>query len=80
MGKGKPDKNVSIVNLKHDGCLICDPFGYVQGDEKQIKYINFEGMSFVEVREIVKTFSTCPSWKVVLLQSRHRIKSWYCWT
>lgn len=56
-----PDKKrVFTVNLKHDGCFVCQPFGYVEGDEKQITDIDFEGMSFVEVREIVRRLVHAP--------------------
>ena len=55
MGKGKPDKNRAFtVNLKHDGLFTLKPFDYMEGDEKQITDINFEGMSFNELFEVVK--------------------------
>ncbi|PWA56190.1 cullin [Artemisia annua] len=45
----KPDKNrVFTVNLKHDGVFTTEPFGYLQGDEKQITDLNFEGTPLIE--------------------------------
>nr|GEY76970.1 calcium/proton exchanger [Tanacetum cinerariifolium] len=46
MTKGKVDKHRSFtVNLKHDGIFSPHPFSYINGDEKQINDINFEGTS-----------------------------------
>ncbi|GJS78556.1 calcium/proton exchanger [Tanacetum coccineum] len=55
MVKGKLNKNqVLTVNLKHDGFFTLDPFEYLNGDEKQITYINFKGMSFDAFRDIIR--------------------------
>nr|GEW13410.1 hypothetical protein [Tanacetum cinerariifolium] len=43
-----------IVNLHHDGIFIDDPLKYAQEDLKQITYVNFEGMSYEDLREIVR--------------------------
>ncbi|GJY63137.1 hypothetical protein Tco_0464597 [Tanacetum coccineum] len=44
MGKGKPQRNqVFTVNLKHDGVFYSGQFHYLNGDEKKITDINFEG-------------------------------------
>ncbi|GJX73644.1 hypothetical protein Tco_0312239 [Tanacetum coccineum] len=52
MGKAK-DK-VFTLNLHHDGVFIPNPIRYVQGELKQITDINFECMSFNDLREIVR--------------------------
>ncbi|GJW21453.1 hypothetical protein Tco_0032075 [Tanacetum coccineum] len=46
--------NVFTVNLYHDGIFICNPLRYVEGDVKQITDVNFDGMTFNDLREIVK--------------------------
>ncbi|GJT34475.1 hypothetical protein Tco_0924894 [Tanacetum coccineum] len=46
--------NVFTVNLYHDGLFICNPLRYVEGDVKQITDVNFDGMTFNDLREIVK--------------------------
>jgi hypothetical protein len=55
MGKGKPDKNRPFtVNLKHDGLFIIKPFDYMNYDEKQITDLNCEGMSCVQLLDVVR--------------------------
>ena len=55
MGKGKPDKNrVFTVNLKHDGLFTIKPFAYMNFDKKKITDLNFEGMSCVELFDVVR--------------------------
>nr|GFC59395.1 hypothetical protein [Tanacetum cinerariifolium] len=55
MGKRVIDKNRCItVNLFHDGVFTVPPFGYEHYDEKQITDIQFEGMSFVQFREVIR--------------------------
>ncbi|GKB91151.1 hypothetical protein Tco_0963423 [Tanacetum coccineum] len=46
--------NVFTVNLYHDGIFICNLLRYVEGDMKQITDVNFDGMTFNDLREIVK--------------------------
>ncbi|GJY83859.1 hypothetical protein Tco_0497235 [Tanacetum coccineum] len=54
MGKRVPEKNRCItVNLHHDGVFTVSPFEYAFGDEKQITDIHFEGMSYVQFREVI---------------------------
>ncbi|GJY06754.1 hypothetical protein Tco_0373808 [Tanacetum coccineum] len=54
MGKRAPEKNRCItVNLHHDGVFTVSPFEYSLGDEKQITDIHFEGMSYVQFREVI---------------------------
>nr|GEV70723.1 hypothetical protein [Tanacetum cinerariifolium] len=54
MGKRAPEKNRCLtVNLHHDGVFSVSPFEYSLGDEKQIIDIHFEGMSYVEFREVI---------------------------
>nr|GEW05782.1 hypothetical protein [Tanacetum cinerariifolium] len=54
MGKRVSEKNRCItVNLHHDGVFIVSPFEYAFGDEKKITDIHFEGMSYVQVREVI---------------------------
>ena len=45
---------VFTVNLHHDGAFIPSPLRYVDGDEKQITDIDFEGMTFSDFREIIR--------------------------
>ena len=45
---------VFTVHLHHDGAFIPSPLRYVQGDEKQITDIDFEGMSFNDLREVIR--------------------------
>ncbi|GKB50490.1 hypothetical protein Tco_0901243 [Tanacetum coccineum] len=53
--KGKVDKHRSFtVNLKHDGVFSPYPFSYINGDEKQLTDINFEGISYADLRELVR--------------------------
>ncbi|GKB21218.1 hypothetical protein Tco_0855141 [Tanacetum coccineum] len=53
MGKRVPDKNRCItVNLFYEGVFSVSPFGYEHYDEKQITDIHFEGISFVQFREV----------------------------
>ncbi|GKD80107.1 hypothetical protein Tco_1342728, partial [Tanacetum coccineum] len=54
MGKRVPEKNRCItVNLHNDGVFTVSPFEYAFGDEKQITDIHFEGMSYVQFREVI---------------------------
>nr|GEX26197.1 splicing factor [Tanacetum cinerariifolium] len=45
---------VFTVYLHHEGILIPSPLRYVQGDEKQITDIDFEGMKFANLIDIIK--------------------------
>ena len=45
---------VFTVHLHHDGAFIPSPLRYVQGDEKQITDIDFEGMSFDDLHEVIR--------------------------
>ncbi|GJQ90796.1 hypothetical protein Tco_0001935 [Tanacetum coccineum] len=45
---------VFTVNLHHDGIFSPSPLKYIQGDEKHIIDINFEGMSYVQFRDITR--------------------------
>ncbi|GJZ22628.1 hypothetical protein Tco_0559667 [Tanacetum coccineum] len=55
MGKRVPDKNRCItVNLFHEGVFTVPPFQYAHSDENQITDIRFEGMSFVQFREVIR--------------------------
>ncbi|GJY57951.1 folylpolyglutamate synthase isoform X8 [Tanacetum coccineum] len=45
---------VFTVNLHHYGIFTPSPLRYVQGDEKQITDINFEGMSYVQFHDIIR--------------------------
>ncbi|GJX14918.1 splicing factor [Tanacetum coccineum] len=55
MVQGRKSKdNVFTVNLYHDDIFIFNPLRYVEGDVKQITDVNFDGMSFNDLREIVK--------------------------
>lgn len=47
-------KGVFTVNLYHDGIFVRSPLRYIQGDVKQITDIDFEGMSYEDLTEIVK--------------------------
>ncbi|GJR80222.1 hypothetical protein Tco_0151007 [Tanacetum coccineum] len=55
MVQGRKSKDsVFTVNLYHDGLFICNPLRYVEGDVKQITDVNFYGMTFNDLREVVK--------------------------
>lgn len=41
------------MNLHHDGVFVPSPLRYLQGDEKQIIDIDFEGMSFTDFHEVI---------------------------
>ena len=45
---------VFTVNLHHDGAFVPSPLRYLEGNEKQITDIDFEGMSFTDFREVIK--------------------------
>ena len=61
MGKAKPDKNRPFtVNLKHEGLFTIKPFGYMNYDEKQITDLSFEGMSCVELFDVVSHLVHAP--------------------
>ena len=61
MGKGKPDKNRPFtVNLKHEGLFTIKPFAYMNYDEKQITDLSFEGMSFVQLFDVVNHLVHAP--------------------
>ncbi|GJU57249.1 hypothetical protein Tco_1235015 [Tanacetum coccineum] len=45
---------VFTVYLHHDGIFFPSPLKYINGDEKQITDINFESMSYVQFRNIIK--------------------------
>ncbi|GJR53145.1 hypothetical protein Tco_1403666 [Tanacetum coccineum] len=61
MSKGKKDKNrVFVVNLKHDGIFSPYPFSYIHGDEKQLTDFDFEGMSYDNLRELVRKMVHSP--------------------
>ncbi|PWA41030.1 hypothetical protein CTI12_AA561450 [Artemisia annua] len=47
---------VFTVNLHHDGAFVPSPLRYLEGDEKQITDIEFEGMSFTDLREVIKHY------------------------
>nr|GEZ41548.1 splicing factor [Tanacetum cinerariifolium] len=49
----KSADQVFTVNLHHDGIFAPIPLKYAHGDEKQITDINFEGMSYVQFRDII---------------------------
>ncbi|GJX85951.1 splicing factor [Tanacetum coccineum] len=51
---GKIKDKVFTVNLHHDEIFISNPIKYVQGELKQIIDINFEGMSFNDLRETAR--------------------------
>nr|GEW22803.1 hypothetical protein CTI12_AA091940 [Tanacetum cinerariifolium]GEX17592.1 hypothetical protein CTI12_AA091940 [Tanacetum cinerariifolium]GEX18889.1 hypothetical protein CTI12_AA091940 [Tanacetum cinerariifolium] len=77
MSKGKKDKNrVFVVNLKHDGIFSPYPFSYIHGDEKQLTDFDFEGMSYDNLRELVRKLVHCPTgyeckWVVDLYVEHH---------
>ncbi|GKA37644.1 hypothetical protein Tco_0724209 [Tanacetum coccineum] len=49
------DKHRSFtVNLKHDEIFLPHPFSYINGDEKQITDLNFEGILYADLRELVR--------------------------
>ncbi|GJS71633.1 hypothetical protein Tco_0704474 [Tanacetum coccineum] len=55
MGKKVPNKNRTItVNLFHDGVFTVCPFEYAVLDIKQITDIQFEGMSYVQFRDVIR--------------------------
>ncbi|GKD53702.1 calcium/proton exchanger, partial [Tanacetum coccineum] len=54
----KDKKRVFTVNLKHDG--IFSPFSYINGDETQLTDFNFEGMSYDNLRELVRKLVHAP--------------------
>ncbi|GJW14977.1 calcium/proton exchanger [Tanacetum coccineum] len=61
MSKGKKDKNrVFTVNLKHDGIFSPYPFFYINGDEKQLTNFDFEGMSYDNLRELIRKLVHSP--------------------
>nr|GEY16318.1 hypothetical protein [Tanacetum cinerariifolium] len=61
MNEDKVDKHRSFtVNLKHDGIFSPHPFSYINGDEKQITDINFEGISYADLRELVRNLVHAP--------------------
>ncbi|PWA53888.1 hypothetical protein CTI12_AA443990 [Artemisia annua] len=47
---------VFTVNLHHDGAFVPSPLRYLEGDEKQITDIDFEGMSFTDLRKVIKHY------------------------
>ncbi|GJV31331.1 hypothetical protein Tco_1391731 [Tanacetum coccineum] len=75
--KGKNDKNrVFVVNLKHDGIFSPYPFSYIHGDEKQLTDFDFEGMSYDNLRELVRKMVHAPTgyeskWVVDLYIEHH---------
>ncbi|GJZ61467.1 calcium/proton exchanger [Tanacetum coccineum] len=76
-GQGKKDKNrVFIVNLKHDGIFSPYPFSYIHGDHKQLTDFDFEGMSYDNLRELVRklvhsTIGYQSKWVVDLYVEHH---------
>nr|GEX03763.1 zinc finger, PMZ-type [Tanacetum cinerariifolium]GEY24858.1 zinc finger, PMZ-type [Tanacetum cinerariifolium] len=61
MSKGKKDKNrVFVVNLKHDVIFSPYLFSYIYGDEKQLNGFDFEGMSYDNLRELVRKLVHAP--------------------
>ncbi|GJV57108.1 zinc finger, PMZ-type containing protein [Tanacetum coccineum] len=55
MGKKVPDKNRTItVNIFHDGVFTVRPFEYAVSNIKQITDIQFEGMSYVQFRDVIR--------------------------
>ncbi|GJY38850.1 hypothetical protein Tco_0425214, partial [Tanacetum coccineum] len=53
----KVDKHRSFtVNLKRDGVFSPYPFSYINGDEKQLTDINFEDISYADLRKLVRKF------------------------
>ncbi|GKD39917.1 hypothetical protein Tco_1260124, partial [Tanacetum coccineum] len=60
MSKDKPKskilKRVFTVNLSHDGVFVPIPVKYLQGDVKQVTNMDFEGMSFEDLTEIVRRY------------------------
>ncbi|GKC09782.1 hypothetical protein Tco_1001392 [Tanacetum coccineum] len=77
MSKGKKDKNrVFVVNLKHDGIFSPYPFSYIHSDEKQLTDFDFEGMSYDNLRELVRKMVHSPAgyeskWVVDLYVEHH---------
>nr|GEU53585.1 calcium/proton exchanger [Tanacetum cinerariifolium] len=53
MGKRAEKNRCLTVNLHHDGVFTVSPFEYSLRDEKQITVIHFEGMLYVEFREVI---------------------------
>nr|GEZ27757.1 splicing factor [Tanacetum cinerariifolium] len=53
-GSRKSKDSVFTINLYHDGIFICNPLRYVEDDVKQITDVNFDGMNFNDLIEIVK--------------------------
>nr|GEU82105.1 splicing factor [Tanacetum cinerariifolium] len=55
MVQGRKSKDIVFtVSPYHDGIFICNPLRYVEGVVKQITDVNFDGMTFNDLREIVK--------------------------
>ncbi|GJW15587.1 hypothetical protein Tco_0019720 [Tanacetum coccineum] len=58
MPKGQPNKKKSkkavfTIYLKYDGIFITNPLSYVEGTSREINDINFDGMSFNILVEII---------------------------
>ncbi|GJW04845.1 hypothetical protein Tco_1563701 [Tanacetum coccineum] len=79
MSKGKKDKNrVFVVNSKHDGIFSPYPFSYIHGDEKQLTDFDFDGMSYDNLRELVKKLVHCPVSSLYYCKVRKPIKQGLC--
>ncbi|GJT71278.1 hypothetical protein Tco_1030564 [Tanacetum coccineum] len=79
MSKGKKDKNrVFVVNLKHDGIFSPYPFSYIHGDEKQLTDFDFEGMSYDNLRELVRKLVHAPVSSLYYCKVRKTLKQGLC--
>ncbi|GKA55514.1 calcium/proton exchanger [Tanacetum coccineum] len=79
MSKGKKDKNrVFVVNLKHDGIFSPYPFSYIHGDEKQLTDFDFEGMSYDNLRELVRKMVHSPVSSLYYCKVGKTIKQGLC--
>ncbi|GJU96615.1 hypothetical protein Tco_1321371 [Tanacetum coccineum] len=79
MSKGKKDKNrVFTVNLKRDGIFSPYPFSYINGDEKQLTDFEFEGMSYDNLREVVRRLVHNPIHNLYYYKVGKKLKKGLC--
>ncbi|GJS82913.1 hypothetical protein Tco_0749454 [Tanacetum coccineum] len=79
MSKGKKDKNrVFVVNLRHDSIFSPYPFSYIHGDEKQLTDFDFKGMSYDNLRELVRKMVHSPVSSLYYCKVGKTIKQGLC--
>ncbi|GKB35490.1 hypothetical protein Tco_0880432 [Tanacetum coccineum] len=67
-----------VVNLKHDGIFSPYPFSYIHGDKKQLTDFDFEGMSYDNLRELVRKMVHSPVSSLYYCKVRKIIKQGLC--